>query len=165
MSTSNAKDHFLTCSCSHLVGWNGHGHLWPYLSWGTKSSQIWAFKLPALRWWMNAKSHNCNLLVGPRDATTMKICNAMINSCARHSRLRKWLRKLNKHQCSHGSWDILTFEALPSPPPLSPPHTKKVEIYRSTVLTNVFTFKITCLKSSIRICEKRSIQMLTWVVP
>ena len=160
MSTSNVKDHFLTSSCSHLVGWNGPSHLWPYLSRGTKSSQIWAFKLPALRWWMNAKSHNCNLLVGPRDDTTVKICNAIINSCARHSRLRK----LNKHQCSHGSWDILAFVALP-PSPHPTPRSHSMLIYRSTVLTNVFTFKITCLKSSIRICEKISIQMLTWVVP
>ena len=163
MSTSNAKDNFLISFCSHRVGWDGPGHLCPYLSGGTKSSQIWAFKLPALRWWMNAKSHNCNLLVGHRDDIAMKICNAMINSCARHSRLRKWLRKLNKHQCSHGSWDILAFVAPPSPYPTPRSHSRL--IYRSTVSTNVFTFKITCLKSSIRICEKRSIQMLTWVVP
>ena len=125
MSTSNAKDNFLISFCSHRVGWDGPGHLCPYLSGGTKSSQIWAFKLPALRWWMNAKSHNCNLLVGHRDDIAMKICNAMINSCARHSRLRKWLRKLNKHQCSHGSWDILTFEALPpSPHPTPKSHSR-----------------------------------------
>ena len=49
MSTSNAKDNFLISFCSHRVGWDGPGHLCPYLSGGTKSSQIWAFKLPALR--------------------------------------------------------------------------------------------------------------------
>ena len=142
MSTSNAKDHFLTSSCSHLVGWNRDGHLWPYLSWGTKSSQIWAFKLPALRWWMNAKSHNCNLLVGHRDDIAMKICNAMINSCARHSRLRKWLRKLNKHQCSHGSWDILTFVALPSLPSSLHPTPRRLKY------TEVQSQQIKCLIKS-----------------
>ena len=140
MYTSNAKDHFLNSFCSHLVGRNGPGHLWPYLSWGTKSSQIWAFKLPALRWWMNAKSHNCNLMVGPRDDTTMKICNAMINSCARHSRV-KTAQMTSQTKQAPMFTRVLRHIDVWSPPPLSPPHTKKpfkVEIYRSTVPTNDF---------------------------
>ena len=123
MYTSNAKDHFLNSFCSHLVGRNGPGHLWPYLSWGTKSSQIWAFKLPALRWWMNAKSHNCNLLVGPRDDTTMKICNAMINSCARHSRV-KTAQMTSQTKQTPMFTRVLRHIGFCSPP-LSLPHTKE----------------------------------------
>ena len=124
MSTSNAKDNFLISFCSHRVGWDGPGHLCPYLSGGTKSSQIWAFKLPALRWWMNAKSHNCNLLVGPRDDTTMKICNAMINSCARHSRV-KTAQMTSQTKQTPMFTRVLRHIGVCSPPPLSLPHTKE----------------------------------------